>query len=792
MAVAATHDVGKVSPGFQLKYFRQSVRERLPELGAHPLENYATRHAVISEAAVNAHLDSEARGTRLGAVVGAHHGRRDEPGRDDHGVYGGAAWAAERQALLARLEERFGRLVESQELDAHVLAGFVCVADWIGSDERFFPAAGLGPSVDRVALARQAVSECGWQPPRLVADLTFEQVFGFAPRPLQRDFLDAVDGPGLYVLEAPMGSGKTEAALYAAYRLISRGANCGLYFALPTRLTSDKIHERVRAFLSRIAEGEVGVRLAHGDAWLRAFQSGGGELAPGQEWFRPAKRALLMPFAVGTVDQALLSVLKVKHFFVRCFGLAGKVVVLDEVHSYDMYTGSLLDLLVRRLLEMNCTVIVLSATLTRDRRNRLLSEPGNPTSPDAYPCLAYESSRRAGLRSLESPASTEVSVSLRDAAPGEVAAIAVERAGAGQCVLCIANTVAQAQRWYGEVKAAMTEKSFPVGLLHSKFPGWRRAELEASWTAALGPDGPRPAGCVLVATQVVEQSVDLDADFMISELAPSDMLLQRLGRLWRHARPARPCEQPELLIVARNLDEVECYDELLEALGRPNAKVYAAYVLWRTFQTWKGIDRLRLPDDIRRLLERTYSDEAAPAFAEEAREHLSRRAAKLEMLANTARADVVGFPLLEDREDAATRYSDFPMLDAVLARSAAAAGSAASLVLSSGICADVDERRWDPKAAVSLQQNLVSIPCYRLAGAKSQPYLRKYFHAATPVLILGDNGELAVEGLPTGLRYDDEGGLQMGYGPAAVATNRVTYDFPDIDYDEEGFDELKW
>ena len=347
---------------------------------------------------------------------------------------------------------------------------------------------------------------------------------------------------------------------------------------------------------------------------------------------------------------------------------------------------------------MNCTVIVLSATLTGDRRNRLLPDSGNLPSADAYPCLAYKSSRSAGLRSLESPAGTEVSVSLRDIAPGEVAATAVERAGADQCVVCIANTVAQAQRWYDEVKAIVAARTFTVGLLHSKFPGWRRAQLEASWTAALGPDGPRPAGCVLVATQVVEQSVDLDADFMISELAPTDMLLQRLGRLWRHSRPARHCERPELLVVARNLDDVQSYDELLEALGRPNAKVYAAYVLWRTFETWKGVSRLQLPGDIRGLLERTYADGAEPAFVAEAREHLRRRAAKLEMLANAARADVVGFPPMDDREDAATRYSDFPMLDAVLARSLATTGSTASLVLSNGMGADVDERRWSRRA----------------------------------------------------------------------------------------------
>ncbi|MFW5741230.1 MAG: hypothetical protein ACOC1F_12775, partial [Myxococcota bacterium] len=163
-----------------------------------------------------------------------------------------------------------------------------------------------------------------------------------------------------------------------------------------------------------IVDENATVRLAHGQFWLRAFEYGGGvELGAGKSWFKPAKRALLLPFAVGTIDQALLSVLKVKHHFVRTFGLAGKVVVLDEVHSYDVYTGTLLDVLVERLLQIGCTVIVLSA---------------------------------------------------------------------GQCVVCIANTVAQAQRWYCEAKGEMPAQSFDrdasaVGLWEAdvRAPPHRRA-----------------------------------------------------------------------------------------------------------------------------------------------------------------------------------------------------------------------------------------------------------------------------------------------------------------------------
>lgn len=789
---AALHDVGKVSPGFQLKYFRESLRLRNPQLWAHALDNYCTKHACISEAALNVFLGGKATSTALGAVVGAHHGRRDDPGRDDFGVYGGSSWARERRAFIERLCEEFGPIADSSELKPEVLAGMVCVADWIGSDESFFPTTGLLSDVNVAARAREAVAECGWAPVGLKPGLSFEQVFEFPPHRLQREFVDSVNGPGLYVLEAPMGSGKTEAALYAAYRLMTNGDNSGLYFGLPTRLTSDKIHERVRSFLEKVAEGDASVRLAHGHAWLRAFEHGGEALAPGKEWFSPRKRALLMPFAVGTIDQALLSVVKVNHFFVRSFGLAGKVVVLDEVHSYDLYTGTLLDLLVRKLLSMNCTVIVLSATLTRARKNVLLERQHAFEDADGYPQATVETAAGSRHISLSPTAGIDIGIELREAADAAVANEAVARASTGQCVICIANTVATAQRWYNQVKAAMPEGAFPAELLHSKFPGWRRDELESRWTTALGKEGPRPQGCVLVATQVVEQSVDLDADFMISELAPTDMLLQRVGRLWRHTREPRPCVGAAMMIVTRDLDAVGSLEELVAALGKSNSLVYAPFVLWCTFQVWKGTRTLRVPDDIPTLLERTYSEPSGilPSFVEEARRQLEIRAERLRALANSARADILGFPTMEDRESAPTRYSDRPMIDVVLARSVDSTGSAATVVLSTGERVRLEAHRWVPPFAAALLRNLVAVPVYRLSAARRPPFLRKYFYdKRASVLVVGEDGELSCEGQPTSLRYDDERGLQIV--PALTVSGRQ--ETADIDYDDQGgLDELDW
>jgi CRISPR-associated endonuclease/helicase Cas3 len=789
--VAACHDVGKVSPGYQLKYFREQLRQKLPELAAHALANYETKHALIGELAINASLAASQ--SNAGLAAGAHHGARDDRGlRHDDAVLGGPAWSAERLALIERLVHEFGALTAEEDVDSHVLAGLVCVADWLGSDERFFdPCAGRSADQSQ-ASATAAVSECGWLPTAITRELGFAEVFGFEPHPLQREFVEAVQGPGLYVLEAPMGSGKTEAALYAAYRLMTSGANCGLYFGLPTRLTSDKIHQRVATFLHRIAGNEVAVRLAHGNAWLRAFHLGGGELAPGNGWFNPAKRALLMPFAVGTIDQALMAVIKVRHFFVRCFGLAGKVVILDEVHSYDVYTGTLLDLLVRRLLAMKCTVIVLSATLTAARRASLLARPPLAGQANDYPLITAETPARAWVQPASPPLSVNVTVELLDLRDADVAERATRHAAAGECVLCVANTVGTAQAWYNHVKASMVEGSFEVGLLHSRFPAWRREELEARWTAALGKAGPRPSGCVLIGTQVVEQSVDLDADFMISELAPTDMLLQRIGRLWRHTRPGRPCTQSCVVIIARDLDAAKSLEDLILAIGKSNSRVYAPYVLWRSFQAWKRLQALRLPDQIRNLLEQTYAEpESEPPFVEVARASLERRRQRLRDLAVAARADAFGFPTMKDDERAATRYSDYATIDLVIAKRVGSMGTAAELVLANGKRVQLDAERWVPPFAVELHRNLVSVPAYRLPGADTPPYLKRYLFDRTPVLTLDGGGELALDGRQTGLRYDDERGVQTGGPVPPWLAQRPRGSGSDEDGDG-GFDELDW
>ena len=794
--IAAVHDVGKVSPGFQKKIANEYVRGLAPDLARLPNSGFRTDHCEVGAAAARRRFGS----SPLAEIVAAHHGGvRERPARTDMGsIYGGPEWADERTRLMEALISEFGQMGEipSDAAAQAALAGLVTIADWIGSDEAFFSPEGLPTEADLRSLASAALDGCGWHVPEMRPGLGFHDIFAFRPHPLQQTFIDAVTSPGLYVLEAPMGSGKTEAALFAAYKLMESGANQGLCFGLPTRLTSDKIHERVEPFLERICVAEVSPRLAHGTAWLKAYEHGGEGLAAGYSWFNPRKRALLYPFGVGTIDQALLGVIRVKHYFVRMFGLAGKVVILDEVHSYDVYTGTLLETLVRQLLSLGCTVIVLSATLTGQRRGRLLSVGNVPDAEDAYPMITAERSSRVDYLPAAAPPGQDYVVRVEDWDDGAVAEAAVAKAAGGNCVLCIANTVAKAQQWHDAVRANMAQDQFPLGLLHSKFPGFRRDQIEDEWLEMLGKDiHDRPRGCVLVATQVVEQSVDIDADFMITQLAPTDMLLQRMGRVWRHARENRPPAGPEVVLISGNPESAQTKEDVVEAMGRTNCLVYQPYVLWRTWLVWSALSRVRLPDDIRGLIEQTYAppSKAEPPAICEIRELLDEWRRKLSQYAESAKAGVKGLGVMPDDERALTRYSDRPMVDVLLVRNVETSGRQARLgLLDEPSRVSVHADRKDFRVTARLHKHLVAVPRYvvgKLGALETPLWLRKHFYSATPVWEWDEvTGALHWNGKPTGFAYDHARGLRR-LADAVRAASRPYDDYEEMDvFDKTRFD----
>ena len=598
---AATHDIGKVSPTFYNKIMHACSGDLIPNVNFHQERSW-NGHAGVSQVTAR----------KMGApeyipeILGQHHGFSPSVSglRANDDIFGGKPWQDEREKLVASLRESLGESwpqVESAA-QARLLAGLTSVSDWIGSGYHFEDPE--QPWEDRISIA---VDDAGFVPVSYRSGLSFEDVFEFSPRQAQSMLIEQASSPGVYVLEAPMGLGKTEAALYAAYRMLESAQASGIYFALPTQLTSNKIHERFQCFLDQVLAGDSRHRslLLHANAWL--FEKDMGEEGrPGGAWFNQGKRGLLAPFAVGTIDQALMAAMNVKHGFVRAFGLAGKVVILDEVHTYDAYTGTLLDALIDLLRQMGCTVIILSATLNQERRRTLLKRP----------CTSMEYPLITASPSKDEQALNEVSVPAGENKPYQIVLqpddkLAVEqallRAEQGQQVLWIENTVKEAQRRYLDIAARATELGVSCGLLHSRFTVDDRERIEEKWVNLYGKAGweQRPdQGRILFGTQVLEQSLDIDADFMVSRFAPTDMLLQRLGRLWRHEETPR-CERarPEAWLLAPVLSEA--VESPLQHFGA-SAYVYSPYVLCRSLEVWQSLESISLPGDIRCLIEQTY------------------------------------------------------------------------------------------------------------------------------------------------------------------------------------------
>lgn len=796
--LAALHDLGKISPGFQRKckaWLEDNGLSRIARNGVWDTD-MESDHGKITHAAIQKYLNDNGvdctAGKYLSAVLGGHHGRLSPP--NDRGFMprgqitesgSGIDWEKERNGAAEAARSLFesnlsGLAIDDMSPALWWLAGLTSVADWIGSDERYFSVEGGMKLPQVVEVAKRCLVDIGCVRPQIIPALSFHDLFHdtqkpdvqFKPNQMQSAALSTITEPGVYVIEAPMGMGKTEAALGAAYQLLVSGKASGIYFALPTQATSNRMHLRIAEFVKRIAPVAVGSRIIHGNSWLmdqsatlspvETAQDSLEDARTGRDWFSSAKRALLAPFGVGTVDQALLGVVAAKHFFVRHFALAGKVVILDEVHSYDLYTGTLIDQLIKTLEGLGCTVIVLSATLSGKRRGQIVSIPDdNNTNVAEHPYPLIVGRREGNIFepvAATPPASRDIEVTFN--AGKDAISEVIKTAQQGGCVLWICNTVDTAQRQYRHF-LNQAERCFPVGLLHSMFPFWRREKLEDEWMTRLGKDSTTRCGSILISTQIVEQSVDLDADLLITELAPTDMLLQRIGRLWRHERENRPLSKPRMCIIEeeKSLDEFRQMGtkDIVEALGG-KAHVYDPYVLLRSLLVWQGLERaaVSIPKQIRHLIEATYEalDDESIAWqklfddrfaTDSGRKFLADR--------NTNLWQVV----LEDEEGRQTRLNEVTTLSLVLCRSFSKK-KAEFIDATSGVFGGEE---FVLATAQGIHRNLVKIPAYHFEQLEAQPVIARYLRGGQCVGLVGDDGIVSVKGLKAGVQliWDNDMGL---------------------------------
>ncbi|MFR7638169.1 MAG: CRISPR-associated helicase Cas3' [Allobaculum sp.] len=536
-----------------------------------------------------------------------------------------------------------------------ILSGLLVEADWLASDERYFSLID-DRKEDRVEVYperwEKGISSIGFlDSPQFqeteLDDAGFETMFSLTPNPMQHEVLSivsAIKEPGIAILETPTGSGKTETALAMAAVMCAKTERNGIYFALPSQASANGLFDRFARWAGRqTGTGEGSLRLAHGKAsFNKDYQSYKMKLVNGnvdsdgteeshllvRDWTERPKTSLLADFVIGTVDQGLKSVLDICHVMLRHLGLAEKAVIVDEVHAYDVYMQSSLYRMLEWMGIYQVPVILLSATLPPGYKETLIRSymKGRSsmldTSIDDQPLAAYESTAYPSL--IWSDGSTIYSNSLSDS--GQSRTIYLEQIRydskmdefektaervcnallEGGCCAVIFNSVRKAQN-FGRV----LEDNCPdlkIIVIHSRFTDADRAKIEEETVHQCGKQSTAKDRdrTVVIGTQVIEQSLDLDFDFLISEIAPIDLLLQRAGRLHRHVRRSRPV----LLKIPRM--SILIPDSALQTVNYES--VYADWLLLRTEMQLPEV--LHIPADIPSLLRNVYSEQTAEAEGE--------------------------------------------------------------------------------------------------------------------------------------------------------------------------------
>ncbi|MBI5119394.1 MAG: CRISPR-associated helicase Cas3' [Rhodospirillales bacterium] len=671
----ALHDLGKFFPYFQNK---------VPELhesafGPKPFRGSPSRHdrdgLLFWDKVLQKDLDMLA-----SAVASAQQSpklvlRTIAPWIKAALFHHGRPWGAEDAVLSDRLREPFATDAKSYVADiltlangigeaaseipalpqaqaSWLVAGLSVLCDWLGSNKVWFdyhsPSLSLADYWRQYAIpnAQKAIQEAHVLAARPSPSLVITDLLPTSaqPSPLQDAVqeLETGDGPALIIIEDQTGAGKTEAALLLAGRMMAKGQGDGLFIALPTMATANAMYRRCEKQYRHLFAPEVDptIVLAHSKRDLvlngpqvTATASQGDEAGTAQiaasAWISDDRRkSALADCGIGTVDQAVMAVLPSFHQSLRLAGLARKILVLDEIHAHDPYLGGLVAGLLRFHAGLGGSAILLSATLPAEQKRRYAKEFAEGAGfmaenvaacNDAYPQITLINASQADRIAVgpRHGLGRSVTIERLNDEQGAIKQI-VAAAQSGQAVAWIRNTVADAVR-----AAEQLRQHLPVHLFHARFAMGDRLERESQVERLFGKDS-TPAlrqGQVLVATQVAEQSLDIDFDLMVSDLAPIDSLIQRAGRLWRHARAERE-GQPRLLLLSPDpTGEIDAawYARLLPKA----AHVYQdPLVLWRTARELMERGALILPEQARDLIETVYDGDDGNAPQALQKKHL--------------------------------------------------------------------------------------------------------------------------------------------------------------------------
>lgn len=667
--LGAIHDLGKATPVFQMKSshgdlgFDEEIKSQIIKGGMDPIDlekiyidSYKSPHAFASEQL----LEKYGLHKNIAMIPASHHGAppsNDAYYKNKMGAYPKhykgqsqtGKWEKAQKELfdfalgISGFSSMEDIPVPNQPAQV-VLSGLLVMADWIASNENLFPyfpwdnpeSGPLNQDIlfsraydawDQLQLPDPWYAANDWRKESLYP-LRFD-VFEkkLKPFPMQtkvEEIAKKIDRPGMLIIEAAMGQGKTEAALVAAEIFAQKSGASGIFFALPTQATSDGLFPRIIDWMEALDEEGHSIRLAHGKAQFnkeysrllegsRQIEIDGQEHSDGEkisvhQWFEGSKKSLLDHFVVGTIDQLLLASLKQKHFMLRHLGLANKVVIIDECHAFDAFMNVYLERTLEWLGSYNVPVILLSATLPANTRNKVLEAyyrgcSGRSRGMEykdegvgayAYPRITYTEGIYFCADTIEDT-TRKKDVVIEKISGSELRDYLFEQLQEGGCIGIIANTVRHAQDIFRELAEAFGAEE--MRLLHSNFLATDRSRKERELLFELGnkQDSKRPYRRIVIGTQIFEQSFNVDFDQLITELCPMDLLIQRIGRLQRF-----DLERPD------SFKQAKCI--ILHPDGKDwsegTAAIYDEYLLART----KNLipETIKLPDDISRLVQHVY------------------------------------------------------------------------------------------------------------------------------------------------------------------------------------------
>jgi len=605
------HDLGKATPAFQIRYPQCIWRLRKAGLTFRDVDSSdRIRHGIMTARTAPLVLHSTT-GTPLSLsydiayAIGAHHGSwPDESEVADllDAAIGDETWWAVRETMGKILSRIFMPsppvpfpISSSRNAVMLVLSGIVSAADLMGSNTDYFPycqqkdlqryiTMSQSRAKQVVSTIMTSASEVSQTANNIASPLDLDTLY-----PIQSAALSITEQadapPSISIIQSATGTGKTKAALHLVLQHMRQRGQQGFYIAMPTRVSSDAMLQRIKSIMQ--------------DATVIQVQSG---LWQSTTWFK-GKRAFLSPYGVGTIDQALKSVMPTPHFFLRLIGLSHKTIVFDEVHAYDCYMSVIFFRLLEWLRVVDASVIILTATLPLQMLQKAVQAyTGKPLVVSVpHSSILVADGNTTQVYKADSKSTKKVNIEWIER-QDVVSVIFHHIEEHSVCVIC--NTIARAQSLYNQViaqleKPNVKQKDIDVYLLHSRLTSRQRHNIEKQILQRFGRHTTNSTPAIVISTQIVEQSLDISFGAMVSDMCPADVFIQRIGRLQRHKKQVAVST---------------CYiisPMLFGGVPRFSGGVYDKHVLLRSYLLLREQTLITLPDDTEKLLS-VYDGQVSP------------------------------------------------------------------------------------------------------------------------------------------------------------------------------------